>query len=132
MSIEAIRKQARKALHDTMSRRADLYLTATDTEPAEVTARYHSHTGLVGDLKGTNLSYAETHDDVEKVVLWRSEIVELTGEPGIPPRGALLIFDETEGYWFDNVLPADGQTVSVEVTRASQTDITARLNPGGP
>lgn len=132
MSIEAIRHHARKALHDTMSRRASLFLTASDTTPDEVTARYHSKTGLVGDLKGTNLSYAENHDDVEKVILWRSEIVELTGEPGIPPRGALLVFDETEGYWFDNVLPPDGQTVSVEVTRASTADITARLNSGGP
>ena len=85
MSIQAIREQARKALHETMARPANLFLNASATDAHGITARYHAKSGLVGDLSGTNLSYAETHDDEETVVFWRSQLVPLFGEPGTPP-----------------------------------------------
>lgn len=123
MSIQDIKERARKSLHDTMSRPARLFLDPTSGVALEITARYHAKPGLVGDLKGTNLSYAENHDDVESVVFWREELIPTLGYPGIPTRGSLVLFTDVEAYWVDNVMPPDGQTIRAEVTRAAFEDI---------
>lgn len=133
MSIQGIRQAARKALHDMMSRPAVLYLeTENYAIPYGITARYHAKPGLVGDLKGTNLSYAETHDDVERLVLWCEELIPLVGPTSIPPRRSLIFFDATESYWVDNVRPVYGQTVTVEITRAENREVDLIVNPPPP
>jgi len=132
MSIEGIRKSARKTLHNFMARPATLYLDPNIEPPAPITIRHHEKPGLVGDLAGTNLSYAENHDDEETIVFWCDELAPIIGEPASPPRGALVVLSATEGYWVDNTRPRYGQTVTAEVTPATTAELVGKTAPGAP
>lgn len=129
MSIDGIRATARKALHDTMARPAMLYLDPALDPTGQITVRPHSRATQVGDLAGANLSYAETHDRETTVVFWRDQLVPYTGAPGIPPRGALVVLSDEEGYYVDSVRPPDGPRVTAEVTRASASELAGRTLP---
>lgn len=126
MSIADIRKSARRSLHDFMGRPAAYFADPHTAAPEAVaiTARPHSKTAKAGDLAGTNLSYAETHDRKETIVLWREQISE-------PARNAAIVFSADEGYFVDNVLPPDGQTVTVEVIRCVGSDLDGLSDPDG-
>lgn len=126
MSISKIKATARRALHDFMGRPASYYADPRESNPSPkfIKARYHSKKELIGDMPGTNLSYAETHDRNESVVFDREEIRE-------PRRNALVIFSTVEGYFIDNTMPPDGMTVSSEVVRADQADLVGFLAPSG-
>lgn len=130
MSINRIKQQAREALHGFMGRPATLYLDPAIEPPAEITVRHHEKAALVGDLSGTNLSYAENHDDDETIVFWCDQLVPITGSSATPPRGALVVLSETEGYWVDNTRIRYGQTVTAEVTPASEADLVGKTPPG--
>lgn len=121
---------ARAALHDFMGRPAMLYLDPAIEPPSPITVRHHEKSALVGDLKGTNLSYAENHDDEETVVFWCDQLIPLVGAGASPPRGALVVFSATEGYWVDNTRPRYGQTVTAEVTPAATSDLVGKTVPG--
>lgn len=126
MGIEQIKAQSRRALHGFMGRAA-LYYDAphqTKTGGVAIKARYHSNTAKAGDLAGTNLSYAELRDRSEEIVFWREEIAD-------PVRNALVVFGPDEGYFVNNTLPADGQTVTSEVVRAAPKDLKGFTAPDG-
>ena len=42
----------------------------------------------------------------------------------------MIVFSEVEAYWVDTVEPPDGQTVTVNVTRAKQSEIVGLALPG--
>lgn len=113
-----------------MSRPAFLFSDPTSlTNYEEITVRYHARTGLVGDLAGTSLSYAENHDDEETMVFWREQLVPIYGGTGSPPRGVLVVLSSSEAYYVDNTRPFDGQTITAEVTRAGISDLVGRAAP---
>lgn len=103
-----------------MGRPAFYYATPT-SQPVLTKARPHSRRGLIGDLPGTNLNYAETFDRKEAVILWREHVPE-------PTRGALIHLANGEGFWVDSVEPPDGQTITVNVTKATAEEL-AGLTP---
>lgn len=129
MSIRRIKETARGALHAFMGRPAHLYLDSTTADFTAITVRHHEKFTKVGDLAGTNLSYAENHDDEETVVFWCDQLVPVVGAAASPPRGALVVLSETEGYFVDNVRPRYGQTISAEVTPASTADLAGKVAP---
>lgn len=131
MGWRDIKHAARQVVHDTMGQPASFYRETGDPDPVAITARPHSKHGLIGDLAGTNLNYAETADREETVIFWRDQIVERVGiATGIPPRSSLVVFSEDEGYWIDNTRPPDGDTVTCEVVRASAEELAGRTLPG--
>ena len=126
MSIEQIKAQSRRALHDFMGRAASYYPEPhlPDSPRSVVKVRYHSNVAKAGDLAGTNLSYAETQDRAEEVVFWRPELPN-------PVRNSLVILSAEEGYFVNNVSPPDGLTITAEVVRAAQKDLNGKLDPNG-
>lgn len=129
MSLADVKAKARKPLHDFMSRAASFYEDGSDSpSDPSITARRHDVPKMVGDLAGTNLSYAETHERPTTVVLWRDQ---LTTAGVQVRRGALIIFTATEGWHVDTVLPPDNQTVTVEVTPLSAADLNGKQLPDG-
>lgn len=132
MGWREIKGQTRRVVHDTMGQPASYYVDKDQVDPpVYVTCRPHSKHGLIGDLAGTNLSYAENPDRVETIIFWRDQIVEKVGIPsGVPARNSLIVFSADEGYWTDNARPPDGDTVTVEAVRASANDLAGRTLPG--
>lgn len=131
MSISRIKASARQALHDFMGRPAILYLDPAAPATGEITVRHHEKMAMLGDLSGTNLSYAENHDDEETVVFWCAQLEPFVGIMASPPRGALVVLSAVEGYYVDNTMPRYGQTVTAEVTPASEADLVGKTTPGG-
>lgn len=123
MSFREIKEASRRALHDFMAQPAVYYADPVAGSPKEITARPHAKSGRIGDLPGTNLNYAEVFDRQERVILWREQVPA-------PVRGGLIIFSAEEGYWIDTVEPADGQTFTVNVTRATAPELVGLTLPG--
>lgn len=132
MSFRDIKFAARRVVHDTMAQPASFYAIPADNEVYFITARPHNKRGKVGDLAGTNLNYAEDFDRQEKIVFWREQLM---GIPGVfdlaPPRGALVIFAEDEAYFVDTVEPADQQTITAVVYRATADQLAGFQTPDG-
>ncbi len=123
MSFRDIKEAARRALHDFMGQPAVYYADVLAGSSREITARPHGKGGRIGDLPGTNLNYAEVYDRKERVILWREQVSN-------PARGGLIIFSAEEGYWIDTVEPPDGQTVTVNVNRATTEELLGLDVPG--
>lgn len=132
MGWREIKANARQVVHSHMGQPASFYVSVDQAgPPTYITARPHAKHGLIGDLSGTNLSYAESPDRVETIIFWRDQIVDKVGiETGIPPRSALVVFAPDEGYWIDNVRPPDGDTVTAEVVRADASELAGKTLPG--
>jgi len=126
MGMAEIKATSRQALHDFMARPASFYDSTGTLLADPITARRHDTPKVVGDLAGTNLSYAEVHERPTTVVLWRSEIASVSLK-----RNCLIIFSADEGWRVSTVLPPDGLTVTVEVTEVSATDLAGKTLPDG-
>ena len=124
MSLAEIKAGARQALHEFMARPASYYDGGTLF--GTITARRHDAPKVVGDLAGTNLSYAEVHERPTTVVLWRAEL-----EAALISRGNKIIFEADEGWYVETVKPRDGQTVTVEVTPLSKSSMVGLTLPDG-
>lgn len=109
-----------------MSREANYFAdpTGDPSTYTELKARYHQNPVLSGDLQGTNLSYATTHDKNESVVL-------LVADVGVPPRNSIAVFSAAEGYVVTSSKPPDGITVTCEVYRAPPQDLVGLTAPDG-
>lgn len=123
MGFRDIKEAARRVVHEIMAQPAVYYADPLTSASISITARPHGKGGRIGDLPGTNLNYAEVYDRKERVILWREQVPN-------PVRGALIIFSATEGYWIDTVEPADGQTFTVNVNRATTTELAGLDLPG--
>ena len=67
MGLREIKTNARRALHTAMRVPASYYATPA-TAPVLVNVRVHSKMVQQGDLKGTNLNYAEREEIAPKLV----------------------------------------------------------------
>jgi len=124
MNFRQIKEASRRALHDFMGQPAFYYAEPlVDTAPASITARPHGKKGRIGDLPGTNLNYAEVFDRQERVILWLEQLPN-------PVRGGLIIFSPSEGYWIDTLEPPDGQTITANVNRATDQELSGLSHPG--
>jgi len=124
MSLADVKAVSRQALHEFMSRPAVFY-DHSGSLVGNVTARFHDESKMVGDLAGTNLSYAEHIERPTTLVLWKSELLATV------KRGAEFIFTTDEGWLVDTVEPADNQTITVRVSPMSATDLAGKQLPDG-
>lgn len=98
------------------------YYETPASPPRHIHVRIHTKWIEQGDLKGTNLSYAETEDIAPRIVFWREEVSN-------PPRNGLIIISETEGYRIGQTEPADFVTITAEATRLSAAEIVGKALP---
>jgi hypothetical protein len=115
-------REARRDLHAHMAVDALYVLPVSDLE-AEVTpctVRVHEKRLPIGDQLGTSFQYAERHEVVPEIILLRSQIPA-------PVRGAIFSIAENVAYKIDNVMPADEETMTVQVTRMTRANDLAGL-----
>jgi hypothetical protein len=108
-------RQARLDLHSEMAVAALYVLPVSDME-AEVTpctVRVHENFRALGDQKGTSFQYAERYEVVPTAIMLRSEVE-------CPVRGGILSIEPNVAFRVDNVMPPDGDTVTVQVTRMTR------------
>lgn len=103
--------------------RVSAYYFATDlAAPQPCSVRVHAkRTVKVGDLAGTNFSYAEQQETPPQIVFWRAEIE--------PVNLAVVMISSTEGYRVDHVHPADGPTRIGEVSPLRQAELALFASP---
>lgn len=129
MSIAELKARSRLALHRKMSRPASFYETSGAVSPEVLDVRTHYAGKRVGDLAGTNLSYAEQLEHPTELIFWNDDLTT-AGIAGIE-RGNIVIFTETEGYYIDVANPKDGETIKVEVSPLSVDDLQGKELPDG-
>lgn len=128
MSIAELKARSRLALHRQMSRSASFYETSGTATPETIDVRTHYAGKRVGDLAGTNLSYAEQLEHPTELIFWNDDLVTA----GVTlDRGNRVIFSATEGYRVDVAHPKDGQTQKVEVTPMNVASLTGLTLPDG-
>lgn len=120
MSIADIQKRARQGLHDTMKRPAALY-DKSGVLVGLIHVRRKTDVKPVGDLAGTNLSYAEVVEPVSSLIFLLAEHA--------PARGEMVIMSTTEGYFVDTIEPPDGITQTAKVSRMSETELAGKVVP---
>ena len=126
-SFHDIKAAARTQLHEHMARAANLY-PGGGVVPYAITARYHDESKPVGDLAGTNLSYAEQQERPAQIVFWNSEL----DTAGVDlDRGDEVIFSSSEGYHVEVVHPRDGLTTKADVTPLRPGELSGKEAPGG-
>lgn len=109
MSFADLKRRSREKLHAAMSFPA-IYYGGPNFDPVPVTVRTHIKSGaLQGDLKGTNLSYAEQVEAPTRLILLESDVPA-------PARGDRIILSNQEGYEVDLAHPPYRGTVTVEVS----------------
>ena len=128
MSHSEVKSRARLALHRRMSRPASFYEAADSIAPVTISARTHYAGKRVGDLAGTNLSYAEQLEHPTELIFWNADLAEVSYSLD---RGSIIVFLANEGYFVDVAHPKDGQTQLVEVSVMSQTDLNGLVLPDG-
>lgn len=126
MSLAEIKATARRALHEAMARPASFYDRDGNLLADPITARRHEESKLAGDLAGTNLSYAETHERPTEVVFLNEQLTSTTLR-----RGCLVIFEADEGFFVETVKPRDGITTTAEVSPMSAADLLGKTLPDG-
>lgn len=114
MSIRDLRKKARASLHQAMSVPAVYYSRDRQTQVA-CTVRVHNRTQRFGDLTGFDYAPAERVTTVPEIVFLADEVS--------PSRGGAVSLAADEAYEVEAVMPRDGLTVTVQVTRMSAADL---------
>lgn len=125
MSLRAIKARARRDLHNAMRVPAFYYLGGdADASPAPCHVRVHTKFGAqLGDLKGTNFSYAETEAQIQKLLFWIEELD--------PDNQGVVMISAIEGYRINHVHPRDGATRTVEVAELDEADLALYEYPAG-
>ena len=90
--------------------------------------RTHYAGKRVGDLAGTNLSYAEQLEHPTELVFWNDDVAGIGQSIS---RGNIVIFSATEGYFIDVANPKDGHTTKVEVTPMDESNLQGKVLPDG-
>lgn len=121
MSLREIKARARRDLHEAMKVAASYYASEA-AAPALVHVRVHTKWVEQGDLKGTNLNYAETEDTAERIVFDRAEVSN-------PPRSSFVVISAEEGYWVNHTEPPDGITITAEVSPMKATELAGKTLP---
>lgn len=128
MSIEELKARSRLTLHRKMSRSASFYQDSDALAPETIDVRIHYAGKRVGDLAGTNLSYAEHLEHPTELIFWNDDLATA----GVTlDRGNFLIFGAEEGFYVDVAHPKDGHTQKVEVSPLPQDDLDGKTLPDG-
>ncbi len=90
--------------------------------PVEVNVRVHTKFKALGDLKGTSFSYAETEEEIPKLIFWRSEME--------PANGSFVVVSAEEGYRVNHSDPPDGLTITAKVASLDAADLVGFSYPG--
>lgn len=128
MSLAELKARSRLALHRHMERSASFYENSGTSAPETIGARIHYAGKRVGDLAGTNLSYAEQIEHPTELVFWNGDLTTAGVELD---RGNRVIFSETEGYYVDVAHPKDGETQKAEVTPMNVSSLNGLTLPDG-
>lgn len=121
MSLRDIKAQARTDLHNGMQVRIAYYETAAS--PALVTrCRVLSKVEQAGELKGTNLSYAETVETIPTLIFLLADNVPVA-------RNAIIVVASDEGYQIDHIEPTDVVTVTAKAKRMRAEEFASLLPP---
>ena len=115
MSLRAIRETARGQLHDTIKVAGYYYAPGVD-DYVDCFVRVHAKVEKLGDLKGTNFSYAETMEPVTKLVFWDADGI-------VPDTKGLVMVSATEGYRIGVVEPSDGLITKVQVSELTTAQL---------
>ena len=83
----------------------------SDNSVLATTARLHSKTKTTGDLESEG--YAERQEIVPRVIFLKQDI--------LPENNMIIVTEDGEAYYVDNVLPPDGITITCEVTPLVKT-----------
>lgn len=133
MSWADIKSAARQAVHETFALPAIFYSSSVATPTVEadtVNVRLHDKSKAVGDLAGTNLSYAEVMERPTQLIF---DVPELTGRT--LSRGVIITMldysGRAVGFYVDNVNPRDGGKQTVDVSPLSPSDLAGKLLPDG-
>lgn len=121
MGLREIKTKARRALHTAMQVPASFYETPVAT-PRLIHVRVHSKWIEQGDLKGTNLNYAETEDLAPRIVFDRAEVAN-------PARNSLVVISAEEGYRVGQTEPVDGITITAEAARMTAAELSGKTLP---
>lgn len=121
MSWRTIKRAARQTLHQHM-KVAALYIPPGGA-PQPVFVRVHTKDDvLLGDMVGTNFSYAEKQEIEPSILFMRDEVA-------MPVRNAIVMISATEGYRINNVKPADDISITAEVTRLMVAELAGQPIP---
>lgn len=86
------------------------YYATDDGLPQACDVRVHTKLNAqLGDLKGTNFSYAETEAQIPKLIFWLADGID-------PDNMAVVMISATEGYRINHAHEPDGATRTVEVS----------------
>jgi hypothetical protein len=113
-----IKRKARSTVHERFEVAA-IYIPTPDLpsppDPYPVTARLHTKFADISKVKGTSFDFAQVHDIVPKIILWKAEVAT-------PKRNDIVSFAVGEAYRIDNVQPADDLTITVEIVPMKPAD----------
>ncbi|AET42267.1 hypothetical protein DSS3P1_54 [Ruegeria phage DSS3-P1] len=120
MSFRDLKNRSRLSLHQAMSFPA-IYVDLDTLAETACRVRYHDRQQAFGDMAGFDYAPAERVETVPKIIVLASEVSA--------KRGGVFSVSATEAYTVENVLPPDGITVTIEVTRMRQSEIDAAVLP---
>lgn len=125
--------KARQKVHETFAIDVVFYSSeaASPAVPDDVVSvRIHDKQKMVGDLAGTNLSYAEVSERPTVAIL---HLDDLAGRS--LKRGVLLIgydyYGNKFGFFVDVVDPVDGMTQTAQLSPLQPSDLVGKLFPDG-
>ena len=121
MSLRSIKLKARRDLHNAMKVPASYY-SDDATYVGLIHVRVHTKWTQQGDLKGTNLNYAETEDATPKVLFDRLEVAS-------PPRNCYVVISAAEGYRINQTKPADGEFITAECAPMTAAELAGKVLP---
>lgn len=108
------------ALHKGMSVEA-FHVKLDPRVETACTVRDHTKTKAFGDMAGFDYGPAERVTLVPEIVLLAAQVS--------PVRGDVISIAADEAYEIETVMPVDGITRTVQVTRMKQSDIDALALP---
>lgn len=121
MGLREIKSKARRDLHNAMKVPASYYSDPA-TYVGSIHVRVHTKWVKQGDLKGTNLNYAETEDVAPRIVFDRAEVSN-------PPRNGFVVISAEEGYRIGQTEPADNMTITAECARMTAAELSGKVLP---
>lgn len=121
-SFRDLKLRSRRALHEAMKVPA-IYYARPGSAPALIHVRPHTAPRLQGDMKGTNLSYAEVWESPTTVIFDVEEVGQIV------PRNAVVIVGLTEAFLVDHDRVAYNVTVTAEVKPAEPHTLIGKLLP---
>lgn len=105
-----LKRRARRQLHDAMSVPAFYFADPKDKASyVPIFVRVHYRFDPLGDMKGTNLEYAERQEVIPRIIFDNTEIT--------PQNNAVVSVRPGEAYQVDNILPPDDFTSTAEAPR---------------